>query len=859
MSELLFENQKIVPVELEREMRKSFIDYAMSVIVARALPDVRDGLKPVHRRILYAMYEDNLTSERPYRKAATTVGNVLGRYHPHGDASVYDAMVRMAQDFSLRYPLIDGHGNFGSVDGDPPAAYRYTEARLAKLSAQMMRDIEKETVDFGPNFDDKLQEPLVVPSRFPNLLVNGSSGIAVGMATNIPPHNVREVSQAICHAIDNPDAGLEELCHFIKGPDFPTGGIIMGRSGIRAAYQTGRGRVVVRARAEIEEWKDGRYRIVVTEIPYQVNKARLVESIAELHKQKRVEGITDLRDESDRTGMRVVVELRRDANAQVVLNQLYKYTQMQETFSVNTLALVDGQPKVLSLREVIDHYIAFQREHIVRRTKYDLRKAQERCHLLEGLAIACDHIDEVIAIIRSSYDNAKDRLIERFDISPIQAQAILEMQLRRLQGLEREKIEQEIATLRARIADYEDLIASPSRIDETIKTELMQIVDTFGDERRTEISHVENEIDIEDLIDEEQCIYTLTAFGYIKRVPVNTYRAQRRGGRGITAMTTREEDAIDTLFTASTHDYILFFTNLGRVHRLKGYQIPESSRTAKGMNIVNLLQMEGEEKITAMIPVRNFEEGMFVFFVTRSGVVKRIALPMLNTARRSGIRAIGLADGDELVNVRLTDGTANIVLATKHGHGLRFCESEVRVMGRDAFGVRGIRLSEGDEVIGAAREREGALLLTVTEHGYGKLTDPAEYTLHHRGGRGVTAHNLTDKTGALVGIKFVTEEDDILLINSDGVVIRTGVDSIRVCSRASQGVILIRLEQDTSVIALARTPKEDEQDDENAEGLEPGEMTETGEMIEGEVREAGEEIQAETTAQTATETAEDAQ
>jgi len=812
MSDLRFENQKIINVDLEKEMRKSFIDYAMSVIVARALPDVRDGLKPVHRRILYAMYEDNLTHDRPYRKSATTVGNVLGRYHPHGDASVYDAMVRMAQDFSLRYPLIDGHGNFGSVDGDPPAAYRYTEARLDKLAAEMMRDIEKETVDFGPNFDDKLKEPLVVPSRFPNLLVNGSSGIAVGMATNIPPHNLGEVCDAICHVIDNPEASMEDICQYIKGPDFPTGGVIMGRSGIRAAYATGRGRIYVRAKAEIEEWKDNRYRIIVTEIPYQVNKARLVESIADLHRDKRVEGITDLRDESDRDGMRIVIELRRDVNAQVVLNQLYKYTQMQETFSVNMLALVDGQPKVLPLREVIDHYIAFQRKVIERRTVFDLKKAKDRCHILEGLAIACDNIDEIIRIIRESYDDAKERLIARFDISEIQAQAILEMQLRRLQGLEREKIENEIRMLHERIADLTDILARPERVSAIVKEELTAIREKFGDERRTSISHVETEIDIEDLIEDEMSVYTLTGLGYIKRVPATTYRAQRRGGRGVTGITTREEDAVTTIFTASTHDHILFFTNFGRVHRLKGYQIPESSRTAKGMNIVNLLQLETGEQVSAMIPIREFAEGAYVIFATRQGTVKRVSLTQLQTARKGGIRAIGLGEGDEVVSVCLTNGSDRIVIATRSGHALRFDENEIRLMGREAYGVRGIKLRGDDIVIGASVEQPGAMLLTVTENGYGKLTEPEEYTQHHRGGTGVTAHNLTDKTGLLAGLRFVNSTDDILLINSDGVVIRTGADSIRVCGRSTQGVILIRLEEGTRVIGLACTPREEDEE-----------------------------------------------
>ena len=825
MDDLRFENQTIIPVEIGKEMKKSFISYAMSVIVSRALPDVRDGLKPVHRRILYAMYEDNLTHDKPYRKSATTVGNVLGRYHPHGDASVYDAMVRMAQDFSLRYPMIDGHGNFGSVDGDPPAAYRYTEARMSRLAAEMMTDIEKDTVDWEPNFDEKRKEPAVLPSRFPSLLVNGSSGIAVGMATNIPPHNLREVIDAACMLIDNPEAQLEDLCQCIKGPDFPTGGVIMGRSGIRAAYATGRGKIVVRARAEIEEWKEGRYRIIVTEIPYMVNKARLVESIADLHREKRIEGITDLRDESDRQGMRIVVELRRDANPQVVLNRLFQYTQMQETFSANMLSLVDGQPRVLPLRDMLDYYIKFQYEVVERRTRYDLRKAEERAHILEGLAIACDNIDEVIHIIRTSYDEAPERLMERFSITEVQAQAILDMQLRRLQGLEREKIEAELNSLHAKIAEYKEILASSERIYSIVKTEMQDIARRFGDDRRTEISHIENEIDIEDLIPEETCVYTLTDLGYIKRMPTAAYRAQKRGGRGVTGVTTRDEDFVETIFTASTHDNILFFTNSGKVQRLRGYQVPESSRTAKGMNIVNLLQLEGGEKITAMIPVHGQSEGSYIFFVTKKGTVKRIALSLLKTARKAGVRAISLDEDDEVVSVRLTGGDDRIILATRDGQAIRFHESEVRPMGRDAAGVRGIRLHDGDEVVGAARERKGAYVLTVTENGYGKLTLPDEFTEHHRGGSGITAHNLTEKTGALMGIKCVDLTDDLMLITSEGVIIRTGCDSIRICGRSSQGVILMRLAEGVKVISLARTAREEDEADEapeqNTAGAEP--------------------------------------
>ncbi len=828
INDLTFEGQTIIDVDLEKEMRKSYIDYAMSVIVSRALPDVRDGLKPVHRRILYAMYEDNLTADKPYRKSATTVGNVLGQYHPHGDASVYDALVRLAQDFSLRYPLVDGHGNFGSVDGDPPAAYRYTEARMAKLAANMLSDIEKDTVDFVPNYDDKMKEPFVLPSRFPNLLVNGSSGIAVGMATNIPPHNLREVCQAICYVIDNPEATLEDICRFIKGPDFPTGGIIMGRAGIRAAYATGRGRIIVRCRAEIEEHSQGRFRIVITELPYMVNKARLIENIADLHKERRVEGITDLRDESDRDGMRIVIELRRDANPQVVLNQLYQYTQMQETFSVINLALVhnQSQPRVLTLREMLDEYIRFQYEVVERRTRYDLRRAQERAHILEGLKIACENIDEVIRIIRQSYDDAKVRLMERFDLSEVQAQAILDMRLGRLQGLEVEKIENELDALHKKIAEYEDILAHAEKIYAIVKQELTEICDKFGDERRTEISMVENELDIEDLIEEEQCAYTLTRLGYIKRLPVSAYRTQKRGGRGITAMATREEDIVETVFTASTHDHVLFFTNLGKVLRLKGYMIPEASRTSKGTNIVNLLQLEGGERVTAMIPIKEFCDGAYVFFATKQGVVKRTHLSELHTARKAGVRVITLNEGDELIGVRLTDGQDKIILCTHDGRGIRFDEKEVRTMGRSAAGVRGIRLSEGDYVVGVACDSEGQYLLTVTENGYGKLTSPREFTEHHRGGGGIIAHNLTDKTGPLAGIKSVDTYNDILLITDEGVIIRTGVETIRVCSRSSQGVKLMRLDEGVKLISLAKADKEEEEEaEENAENTETAENT----------------------------------
>ena len=808
--DLRFENQKIITVGLEKEMKKSFIDYAMSVIVSRALPDVRDGLKPVHRRILYSMYEDKLTYDKPYRKAATTVGNVLGRYHPHGDAAVYDAMVRLAQDFSLRYPLIDGHGNFGSIDGDPPAAYRYTEARMSKLANEMLTDIEKETVDFDPNYDDKRQEPSVLPSRFPNLLVNGSVGIAVGMATNIPPHNLREVIDAACYIIDHPEATTDDLCQIVKGPDFPLGGIIMGKSGIRSAYHTGKGKIVVRARCEIEEHAPGRFRIIVTEIPYMVNKARLVESISDLHRDRRVDGITALRDESDREGMRVVIELRRDVNPQVVLNQLYQYTSLQETFSVNMLALADGQPKIMGLRSMLDHYVGHQFSVVTRRTEYNLRKARERAHILEGLKIACENIDEVIRIIRTSYDDAKERLMERFSLSEIQAAAILDMRLGRLQGLEVEKIESELKMLMEKIEEYTAILADPAKVYAIIKTEMNEIKDKFGDDRRTEISFDENDIDIEDLIEEEQCVYTLTRFGYIKRQPADVYRAQRRGGRGISAMTTREEDVAKTVFTASSHDYLLFFTNYGRMYKLKGYHVPESSRNSKGRNLVNLLQLEGDETVTAMIAVPDFAPDTYVFFATRKGVVKRIALENLVTNRKGGIRCIGIDEDDEVIGVRLTGGSDKIMIGTRNGRVIRFDEKEVRPMGREAYGVRGIKLMDDDYVVDVACDRDGPYLLTVTEKGYGKVTLADEYTEHHRGSSGMTGHTLTDKTGKLTGIMCVTGEEDLLVIAEGGIMIRTGVDTIRVCGRASQGVRIMRLAEDDRVISITRAEREEE-------------------------------------------------
>ena len=826
--DLHFSDQKIITVNLEREMKKSFIDYAMSVIVSRALPDARDGLKPVHRRILYAMYEDKLTHDKPYRKSATTVGNVLGRYHPHGDASVYDAMVRLAQDFSMRYMLIDGHGNFGSVDGDPPAAYRYTEARMSRLASEMLTDIEKETVDFQPNFDDKMQEPSVLPSRFPNLLVNGAMGIAVGMATNIPPHNLREVIDAVCYLIDHPEATTDDLCQIVKGPDFPTGALILGKSGIRAAYHTGKGKIQVRSRCEIEEWNNGRYRIIVTEIPYMVNKARLIEHISELHRDKRVEGITDLRDESDREGLRIVIELRRDVNAQVVLNQLFQYTDLQATFSVNMLALVNNQPKILTLREMLDTYLDHQFKVVTRRTEYDLRKARERAHILEGLKIACDNIDEVIHIIRTSYDDAKVRLMERFGLSEVQAQSILDMRLGRLQGLEVEKIQSELDMLHKKIDEYIEILSDPKYIYAIVKKEITEIRDKFGDDRRTEISFVENDLDIEDLIEEEQSVFTLTNLGYIKRVPASTYRAQRRGGRGVTGMTTREEDMTKTVFTASTHDYILFFTNHGRIFKLKGYHVPESSRNAKGTNLVNLLQLDTDENVSAMINVPDFVPDRYVFFATKKGIVKRIALDALNTARKGGIRCIGIDEDDEVIGVRLTTGADKILLAARSGRMIRFDENEVRPMGREAYGVRGIKLNDNDYLVDIACDSDGPNVLTVTDNGYGKITPTDDYTEHHRGSTGVTGHAVTEKTGPVKAIMCVHGDEDVMMIASNGVIIRTGVEDIRVCGRASQGVRLMRLADDVKVISITRALKEDEEEavTEVAEAVETNETEE---------------------------------
>ena len=819
--DIMFPEQRIVQSELVHEMKSSYIDYALSVIVGRALPDVRDGLKPVHRRILYAMYEDGLTSDKPFKKSATCVGDVLGRYHPHGDASVYDAMVRLAQDFSMRYPLVDGHGNFGSVDGDPPAAYRYTEARMSKLCNEMLRDIDKDTVAWDPNFDESRKEPRVLPSRFPNLLVNGSSGIAVGMATNIPPHNLTEVINACVCILENPEAELADLMEYIKGPDFPTRGIIMGRSGIRAAYATGRGKITVRARTEFEEFGQNRERIIVTELPYQVNKRQLIAAMAEQVRDKRLEGISDIRDETDRNGMRVVIELKKDANPQVVLNRLFAQTQMQTTFGVTMLALVNNQqqPKILSLRHMLDEYLAFQEEIITRRTQFDLKKALDRQHVLQGLLIAEDNIDEVIRTIRESYDNAKERLMERFSLSEIQAQVVLDMQLKRLQGLEREKLEAEYEELEKRIEYYRELLANEEMLKGVLKDELVAIRDKYGDDRLTEIQDVEDEIDIEDLIEEEQCVFTLSHAGYCKRVPASTYRSQKRGGRGVTGMTTKEEDFVEGVFTASTHDYILFFTNLGKVHRRKGYQIPEAGRTAKGTNLVNILPFEPGEKVTAGITVHEFDEDYLVF-VTKNGTVKRLELASLNTARKAGIRALTLSEGDELIAVMKTDGKQDIMLASADGMAICFNENDVRVMGRDAAGVRGMALDAGDSIVGAGIAAKGKQLLSVTEYGYGKRTDIEEYMRlgddgvrrpQQRGGKGLKNYNITAKTGRIAGVAIVDDEDDVMLIENGGVLIRMAAADINVYKRDTQGVILMRVEAGNRVISVDRVDREPEE------------------------------------------------
>ena len=812
--EIMFPQQKIEESELVHEMKTSYMEYAMSVIVGRALPDVRDGLKPVHRRILYAMYEDGLTRDKPYRKCATAVGDVLGRYHPHGDASVYDALVRLAQDFSLRYPLIDGHGNFGSVDGDPPAAYRYTEARMARMADEMLREIEKETVDWDPNFDESRKEPRVLPSRFPNLLVNGSSGIAVGMATNMAPHNLTEIINACIAVLDNDEITIPELMQHVTGPDFPTRGIIMGRSGIKQAYETGRGKITVRARTEFEEYgKDHRTRIIVTELPYQVNKRQLIGTIADLVKDKRVEGISDIRDETDRNGMRIVIELKRDANAQVVLNHLLSMTQMQTTFSIINLALTNNQKetKIFNLRELIDAYLTHQEEIIYRRTKYDLRKAEERAHLLEGLLIAQDNIDEVIRIIRSSYDNAKQNLMERFGLDDVQAQAICDMRLIALQGLNREKLEKEYAELETKIAYYKELLADPEKIKAVLKYYLLEIPDKYFDERRTEIQDVWDDIDIEDLIEEQQCVYTLTKGGYIKRLGTKEYASQHRGGKGLKAQSLREEDCIDSLFTASSHAQILFFTTLGKVYKIKGYRIPEASRTARGTNIVNILPLDPEERVSAMLHVDDItEEGKYVCLITRAGTMKRMELPILKNIRTSGIRAVTLNEGDALIAALLTDGSDRIVIATHDGMSVNLSETDVRAMGREAAGVRGIKLRAGDYVVGAEKLVPGATLLSVTEKGYGKRTDFAEYPEQNRGGIGVKNYNCTEKTGKVAAVMGVLDDIDIMIIADDGTMIRTPVTNISVYSRSTQGVKVMRLSEAAAVTSIARAEKEEE-------------------------------------------------
>lgn len=809
--------QKIIDVDIDKEMKKSFLEYSMSVIVSRALPDVRDGLKPVHRRILYSQFEDNLTPDKPYKKCATTVGNVLGRYHPHGDASVYDALVRLAQDFSMRYMLVDGHGNFGSVDGDPPADYRYTEARMSKISTEMLTDIEKDTVNFLPNYDDSRKEPEVLPSRFPNLLVNGSTGIAVGMATNIPPHNLGEVIDAMCCLIDNPDASLDDLMQYIKGPDFPTAGIIMGQSGIRAAYATGRGRITVRARAEIVEEKN-RFKIIVTELPYQVNKARLVETIANMVKEKRIEGISNIDDHSDRNGMHIVIDIKREASPQIVLNQLYSYTQMQITFSAIMIAIVNGEPKTLSLKEILRNYVDFQVDVITRRTIFDLKKAEERAHVLEGLKKAIDFIDEVISIIRSSKDQptAKQRLGERFELDEIQTQAIVSMRLGQLSGLERTKIEDELGQLNIKIADFKDILQNSERLLSIIKEEALAIKKKYNDERRTEIVAVSGEVDIEDLIPEEDCVLTLTEFGYIKRQKSDTYKLQRRGGRGVSGMSRREEDVAKEMFVANSHDHVMFFTNLGRVYKLKCYEIPEGSRTSKGMNINNLLPLSADESVTSMIKVPDIESEQYLVMVTRNGIIKRTELSAFSHARKNGLIAIDLNEGDELAWVRLTDGNKELVVATRNGMAIRFHETDVRVMGRAAKGVKAITLRGDDKVIGMSMLREGAYILTVSETGYGRLSNVSDYRIQSRGGHGVINYN-TDKYGKVAAIKSVDLDDDIILISNDGVIIRIEANSIRICSRTSKGVRVMKVSDESKVVTLSRAPHEEETAEENSE------------------------------------------
>ena len=828
----MMEKSRVIDVDIQREMRKSFLDYSMSVIVSRALPDVRDGLKPVHRRILYTMFEKGLTYDKPYHKCADTVGAVLGSYHPHGDSSVYDALVRLAQDFSMRYMLVDGHGNFGSVDGDPPAAYRYTEARMSKISMEMLTDIDKKTVDFMPNYDDRLQEPVVLPCRFPNLLVNGSSGIAVGMATNIPPHNLGEVVDAMDYLIDNPDATVADLMEYIPGPDFPTGATIMGRSGIRAAYATGRGKIVVRAKAEIVEEKNGRFKIIVTELPYQVNKARLIESIADMVKDKRIEGISNIEDHSDRNGMHIEIDVKRDASPQIVLNQLFSYSQLQVTFGVIMIAIVNGEPKLLTLKDILNHYIDFQVDVVTRRTQFDLNKAKERMHILEGLKIAIDFIDEVIAIIRSSKDQgeAKLRLMERFGLDEIQAQSIVQMRLGQLTGLERQKIEDEIAALHVKIDDYEDILSNHSRVLQIIKEEVNAVRNKYADQRRTEILSVSGEVDIEDLIPQEDCVLTLTQFGYVKRLSIDTYKTQKRGGRGVAGMTRREEDVATEMFIINSHDYVLFFTDKGRVYRLKCYEIPEGSRQSKGMNIANLLPIDADEHVTSMIKVDEFDENKYLIMVTRKGIVKRIELNAYNTARKGGLIALELNEGDELAWVRMTDGESEVIVATKKGMAIRFKETDVRPMGRQARGVKAITLREDDEVIGMSTVREDAYVLTVSETGYGRLSKLSDYRIQSRGGKGLTNYHV-EKYGDVAAIKVVDMDDDIIIISSDGVIIRIQASSIRVCSRPSKGVTVMKVSEGSKVVTLARAPHDS---DEEVVSLE----TDPDEIAENEAEEA---------------------
>lgn len=826
-------NAKIIDVDLQNEMRKSFLDYSMSVIVARALPDVRDGLKPVHRRILYTMYERGLEPSKPYHKCADTVGSVLGAYHPHGDASVYDAMVRLAQDFSMRYMLVDGHGNFGSVDGDPPAAYRYTEARMSKISMDMLTDIDKDTVDFIPNYDDRLKEPVVLPSRFPNLLVNGSSGIAVGMATNIPPHNLGETIDAVCMLIDNPDAEVADLMECMPGPDFPTGGIIMGRSGIRAAYATGKGRITVRAKTEIVEGKNGRFKIVVTELPYQVNKARLIEHIADLVKDKKMEGISNIEDHSDRQGMHIEIDIKRDASPQIVLNQLFSFTQLQVTFGAIMLAIVDGEPKILTLKEMLKCYIDFQEDVIRRRTEFDLKKAQDRAHILEGLKIAIDFIDEVIEIIRHSKDlqSARASLMERFGLDEVQAQAIVQMRLGQLTNMEQAKIEDEIAALQAKIKEFMEILASETRKLEIVKDELLAIRNKYADPRRTEICSISGEVDIEDLIPQEECVLTLTQFGYVKRLSVDTYKIQRRGGRGVSGMSRREEDVATEMFIINSHDYVLFFTDKGRVYRLKCYEVPEGSRQSKGINIANLLPISPDEKVTSMIRVPEFDENKYLIMVTRQGIIKRIALNAYNTARKGGLIALELNEGDELAWVRMTDGNQQVIVATKKGVAIRFNETDVREMGRQARGVKALKLKEGDCVVGMSVVREGGLVLTVSETGYGRLSSPDDYRIQSRGGKGLTNYHV-EKYGDVAAIKVVDLDDDIIIISQEGIIIRIAAESIRVCSRPSKGVTVMKVNGDDRVVTIARAPHESEE--ENSENKNETEETAQDNSVEQE-------------------------